>query len=421
LAEFEAEGITDLAQLTAARLAATVDALPDDAAQAFPLLAALPAPDFTRDVAAALFETTRARSILENLARADLLTELGSARYRLPHFIRTHARERAGSTEARADRLAGYYLNTAIAADLAGGERLRRSLIPEPSLAWSLAIDRLDWLDHNREALGALVEEFYRTGRDEQACQLCTALENLVFSRKRYDLCLTAFEFGADAARRLGNRPALLARLLSLQGRVCVLLQLLDRARPLLAEAADLAAGDAQLEASIAEFTGLYDQTAGDNAQAAAHYTRAAEIDRRSGDERAYGIHARMRANVLVMLGRTDEAMRELADIDRYLFDDRNRSRVAAVRAKVQAVRGDLVQATAQLELARRFAEQSKSLAAYREELDDIEAEIAYRAGDYGAARSIWGRLIQEALAAHHPKSAIYQAKLNWLPPLPLQ
>jgi hypothetical protein len=71
--------------------------------------------------------------------------------------------------------------------------------------------------------------------------------------------------------------------------------------------------------------------------------------------------------------------------------------------------------------LARRLAEQSGSLASYREELDDIEAELAYRAKEYAIARSIWGRLIQEALAAHHPKSAVYQAKLNWLPPPPRQ
>lgn len=419
LAEVHATGSTDLARFTAANLAATVDALPADAARVFPLLAAIPAPDFTRDVATALFGTADSATlrILDEFRRAELLTELGAARYRLPAYIRTYAAERASTDPGR---LTDHYLTTAVAADLAGGERLRLSLVSKPAPAWRLRLDRLDWLDGNREALGALVERLYRAGRDEQVCQLCTALENLVLSRKRYDLCLTAFEFGTRAARRLADRPALVARMLSLQGRVCALLHLFDRAYAQLTEAAQLAAstGDSRLIASIAEFTGLYHQAANNVPHAAAFFARAVDIDRRSGDDRAFGIHARMLANAQVMLGQPAEALGQLGGLDGYFAardDPRNRSRVATVAAKAYSL-VDVHQARAQLDLARRFAEQGGSLAGYREELDDVEAEIAYRAGDFGTARSIWGRLIQEALAAHHPKSAAYQAKLNWLP-----
>jgi hypothetical protein len=415
LAQIQATGSTDLARLTAARLAATVDALPAEAAQTFPLLVSIPASDFTRDVAAALFETddSAALRILDEFRRAELVTELGSARYRLPSYIRERGKAAPG-------RLIDYYLTTAIAADLAGGARLRRSLIPEPAPTWSMRLGRIDWLDANREALGALVERLYRAGRDEQVCQLCAALEHLVLSRKRYDLCLTAFEYGTAAARRLPGRPALVARMLSLQGRVCALLHLFDRADAQLTEAAQLAAatGDPDLMASIAEFTGLCHQAANDLPQAAAYFAQAVDIDRRTDAQRALGIHARMLANVQVMLGQPREALDQLSGLDEYFAannDPRNRSRVAAVAAKAYSL-FDVRQARSQLDRARQFAEQSGSLAAYREELDDIEAEIAYRAQDYGTARSIWGRLIQEALTAHHPKSATYQAKLNWLP-----
>lgn len=420
LAQIEATGSTDLTRLTAARVAATIAALPGDAARAFPLLVGIPGSDFTRDVAAALFGTgdSAALRILDEFRRAELLTELGGTRYRLPSYLRER-----GNTQP--DGLTGYYLTTAIAADLAGGDRLRRSLVPESAPNWSVRLDRIDWLDANREALGALAERLYRAGHDEQVCQLCTALENLVLSRKRYDLCLTAFEYGTAAARRLPDRSALVARMLSLQGRVGVLLHLFDRASAQLTEAAQLAAStsDPGLIASIAEFTGLYQQSTNNLPQAAAYFAQAVDIDRRIDDRRALGIHARMLANIQVMLGQPQEALRQLTGLDEYFAgnnDLRNRSRVAAVAAKAYSL-FDVRLARIQLDLARHFAEQSRSLAAYREELDDVEAEIAYRAQDYGTARSIWGRLIQEALAAHHPKSASYQAKLNWLPSQPLR
>ncbi|HJP75020.1 MAG TPA: NB-ARC domain-containing protein [Pseudonocardiaceae bacterium] len=425
LADVTATDITDLTELTALRLAATVDTLAPEAARSFPLLAALPAADFTADVAAALFGTTevRARAIIKDFDRAALLTSLGGARYRLPHFVRDYARKRAGG--AGAERIAQYYLASAIAADLRGGGRLRRIPMPDTERVWPDIRTARQWLDDNREALGALVEQFYRAGQDEQVGQLATALENLMLAKKRYDVCLTAFEFGAKAAQRLGL-PRLRARMIALQGRVCTLLHLFDRAMPKLAEAAGiaLAEGDGELAASTAEFTGLYHQTIGDwltdsvarnaeYARAAACFADATGID--APDSRAYGIHARMHANVLVMLGRAGDALTELAGLERCFEpeDERNRSRIATVRAKAYSLT-DQVRARTELALARQLAEQSNSLHSYRDELDDIEAEIAYRAADYRTAHSIWGRLLQDALTARHPKSTIYQAKLNW-------
>lgn len=430
LADFEAAGITGLAELTSVRLAAAVGALPPDAARIFPLLAAVPAADFSLNVAAFLFGTTErdARNLLRDLTRAALLTGIGGGRHRLPHFIRDYAKQRAGADlTLSADRLADYYLRTAIAADQIGPERLPRVPMPVAEQVWTDSAAAIRWLDDNREALGALVERCYHAGRDEQAAQLATALENLVLSTKRYGLCLTAFEFAADAAQRNGWRR-LHARMLSLQGRILVLLRVFDRARPLLAEAADIARaeGDTHQEASIAEFTGLYhllDSESSADAvyrraaleRAAVSYAHAATIDQRIGHHRAYGIHARMLANVQVMLGRADDALRTLSGLDAIFGagEDRNRSRVATVRAKAYSLL-NTQQARAELARARDLAARSNALTSYAEELDDVQAEIEYRTGDLAAAHVIWGRLLQQAQASRHPRADVYLAKLSW-------
>jgi tetratricopeptide (TPR) repeat protein len=269
---------------------------------------------------------------------------------------------------------------------------------------------------------------------------LATALEPLVQSTKRYDLCLEAFEWGAKAARRLNRTgwESVCARFLSLQARICTFRHGFDRALALLTEATTLAGNDSLVQASIAEFTGRYHEVQGDweldlpkrmtfYADGEAQLIRAVAIDRalmaNSTDEddrrnalRGLGIHLRMLANVRAKLGKAREAQESLAELAPYLTDDRNRSRVRAVWAKVYVVLRDPARAQTELDEARRLVEQSGSALSYVEELKDIEAEIRKVQGRIEDARAIWGELVRQALAVHHPKSEIFQAKLNELP-----
>jgi tetratricopeptide (TPR) repeat protein len=428
--QLKTAGITDIAGLTAVRMTTTVDRLSSDAKRVFPLLAALPAADFTIDVAVELFDATESHTerLIDELVRASLLTSVASA-YRLPLFIRDYARDRAGKTIAsRVERLRHYYLLRATAADLLTGNRLREIELPESEQVWSDRATAMRWLDANREALGVEAEEFLRAGQYERVGQLATAMENLVLSRKRYDLAITVFEFAVTAAEHL-SRPKLRARMIALKGRVYAMIHLFDEAMPLLTEALAIARteGDDELEASTEEFIGLYHQTAGDwltdraqrhaaYSEAVVHFRRAVEIDRRIGAARAYGIHARMLANALTMLGDpANEALPLLDNLESRFEpgDLRNRSRISTVRAKAYSAI-DQGRARAELALAWQLAEQSGSLPSYLDELTDVEAEIEYRAGDYQKARSIWGRLVNDAVAAHSPKSQMYQDKLNW-------
>ena len=70
--------------------------------------------------------------------------------------------------------------------------------------------------------------------------------------------------------------------------------------------------------------------------------------------------------------------------------DDRNASRVCAVRAKAYVVLGDLAFARAELARAVELAAASNA-DHYRAELTDLAAEIEFRDGDIAAARSRWG------------------------------
>jgi hypothetical protein len=436
LTQFHDSGIADTDDLIARKLAESVDLLSSAEIRAYQLLALNPGPEF--DLVTVELLLGGSRSGVDKLVDVGLVTALGGGRYQLPWFAKNYAGELADhdevDTEAAFDRILAFYVERAISADFAGGDRLRRSAPPARVMPWPAeGPARLDWLDEHREALVELAERALLAGRYEEVCQLCTALELLVMSRARFEECLTAFEFGTRAAQQLG-RPDLLARMYSLQGRVALLLHLFDRAERLLATATDTAAAlngaDPQLESSLAEFWGRYHEEWADwqheeyqrtsgYTRAVDHFTRSATIDRAIKDRRAYGLHARMLANVQVKAGLADEALALLADLAGYTSDPRNGSRVHTVRAKALTPLGRLAEATAEIEAAKRLATQSGTMAQYRYELADIEAEIAFKAGDIGAARSLWGWLVQEYLNAGHPKSVLYQAKLNRLPPIP--
>jgi len=435
LDEFRAAGISTTDSLIAHTLAGSVALLSTTALRDFRLLAVHPGPDF--DLAAAR-ELLGAgfRASINQLCDVGLVSKLGAGHYRLPWLAKNYALENAGNdgasaggdaadAEAAFDRILDFYLADAISADFQRGrDRLRLCARPAEVRPWQHDDQSpIDWLDDHRETLGQLVEQACLRGRYVEVGQLCAALEHLMIARRRYDVCLTAFDFGARAARQLGEQ-ALLARLYSLQGRAYTLLHIFDRAARSLGMAsavlAPLAGVDPQLESSILEFWGRYHEEQadyrlpGNYVPAIEAFDRCVAIDRQRPEyHRALGLHARMLANVLVKAGRAGDALRWLQDTDEL----RNESRVYLVRAKAHTGIGDLASAGRDIEAAKYYAAQDGASESYRYEMAEVEAEIAFRAGNIGAARSLWGWLVQEHLNAGHPKSVVYQAKLNRLPP----
>jgi len=424
LDRFAAEGISDTDGLLGRSLADTVAQLSQRGRADLLLLATHPAGEFTLAGADALLGTS-ARPGVDELRELGLVEVVGG-RYRMSWSIRRYTAELAAPVDSDAafDRLLSFYVDRAVAADLAGGERMRYYAIP-PVRPWDADRDRIGWLDDEADVLVALVEHAGTRGRFEQVGQLCGALEMLSVHRGRHEMCLRAFQWGVRAAERLGAR-ALLARQHALSGRAATMLHQFDRATAELDAAWRVAAtvDEPALTSSISEFTGrLAEERAStrpapDWRPAIAAFTSSIEIDRRLGGGRALGLHARMLANVLVKDGRADAALPLLAEAAANTVpgDDRNASRVHTVWAKAFVVLGDLPAARRELDRATTLAANAKAVH-YREELTDLAAEIEFREGDIDGARSRWGALAQECVDAGHPRSGVYFAKLTWPPP----
>lgn len=422
LAEFAADGITGTP--AGELLARTVGQLSNQARADFPTLAAPPRGEFTLASADALLGRPARPSVTE-LRETGLIEALPSGRYRMSWSIRRYAEELPDrpDSEAALDRLLDFYAERAVAADLAGGSDRMRYYTPLTTRPWDHGVDRIDWLTAEAETLVALAEQAFVLGRFERAGQLCAGLEILSLHRGRHELCARGFEWGARAAEQQGV-PALVARQHALRGRAYAMLHQFDRARAELDIARQVAwtIDDPRLESSIWEFTGrLAEEQAGyepapDWTPAIDALDRAVRIDRRIGHRRALGLHARMLANVLVKAGRAGESLASLdeAGANTEDSDHRNRSRVHAVRAKVHAIVRNIPAARADLERAIALAGAANA-GAYAEELADLEAEIEFREGRVGEARSRWGALAQDCVDAGQViRSALYFKKLDW-------
>lgn len=424
LDRFAAEGMSGAAELLARSMADTTARLTGQARDDFILLATHPTGEFTTDSANELLGT-RMKSTRDELREVGLIEPLPGGRYRMSWAVRRYAEELGPHRDADAafDRLLSYYARLAVAADLAGGQRMRYYRAPRHVPPWPPNLDRVAWLADEADVLVELIEQACLRGRDDEVGQLCAAVEVLSLLHGRHELAERAFDWGVRAAERQGG--PLLARQHALRGRAATMLHHFDMAATELAAASRVAATlrEPMLTSSISEFDGRLaeelarTQPVPDRRPAIAAFTRAVDIDRGLGGGRALGLHARMLANVLVEDGRAADALRWLDEAAAHTNpgDPRNASRVATVRAKAQVVLGDLDLARAELESAQRLVA-AAGAGQYREELTDLAAEIEFREGKVAQARSRWAALAQECVDAGHPRSAGYFAKLTWVP-----
>jgi len=398
-----------LSQTVSALSAATVDDLIG--------LAAQPVAELSNEAVAAALGHRADELIDAGLVVAD------RGRIRLPRLVRDHAlRLRDGRTtdaEAVLDRLLGFYRDNAVAADLAGGNRLRRYPIP-PGLTWTRPQQApLNWLEAEAPAIAAVVPRAFHAGRYVEVTQLCGALEPLLTSRGHHWLIANVNEWGIRAAQALGD-TVVLARIHASQGRIFTQLHLLERAAASLAEAERLLAtvDDAHLHSSVLEFRGSLAEASKDYDAAAEAFRRCLSIDEQHRLERGSGLHHRMLANVLVRLGRPDEALQALARAAELTTDVRNDARVHTVAARAYLAQGDLPRAAAEVAEARRLAAVAGARR-YEIEFADIEADLAWRRGDVEAARARWGWIAQGYWNSGDRRFDDYLAKLNLLPPPP--
>jgi tetratricopeptide (TPR) repeat protein len=186
--------------------------LEETAARLFRLLPVNTGPDISTAAAAALagLSVKQARTVLVDLARAHLTETAPGApgRWRMHDLVRLYATRlsdehvEADCRERARDRLLGYYLDMARAAD-AHLRALPGMTVPE---AFTGRADALAWLDAERASLVAAPTMAAATGRDEAALHLPLLLAVYLQWRRGFDdlLAITALSLGA--ARRLRDR-----------------------------------------------------------------------------------------------------------------------------------------------------------------------------------------------------------------------
>ncbi|MEU0968970.1 BTAD domain-containing putative transcriptional regulator [Streptomyces sp. NPDC005917] len=188
------------------------------AARVFRLLALHPGSDSSLAAVASLAgqRAGQVRPLLAELVRAHLISEPAPGRYGCHELLRAYAGElaRARDTAQERDtarrRMFDHYLHTAHAADSVlapGRERIRlrppATGVTVPRLPDQAAADH--WLETNRSALLAAIEQDARHGSGEHSWQLATILELYLDRNGRWQEQLTAQTAAVGAAQRLGD------------------------------------------------------------------------------------------------------------------------------------------------------------------------------------------------------------------------
>ncbi len=186
--------------------------LDETQAREFRLLAFNPGPGASTAAISVLADlpVSNARSVLADLARAHLVEAApGTAdRWRMHDLVRIYgqrlsdAHAEADGREQACDRLLGYYLYMARAAD----DHLRALPGKEVPAEFTGRDAALDWLDTERASLVAAVTMAAATGRDQAALRLPLRLASYLDWRRRVDDWLATTTISVDAARRLGDR-----------------------------------------------------------------------------------------------------------------------------------------------------------------------------------------------------------------------
>jgi tetratricopeptide (TPR) repeat protein len=194
--------------------------LPAVAARLYRLLSLIPGPDFGPRLAVATADLSpnEASRLLDELSAASLLTETSEQRFQFHDLVRLHARghalaEPAGECTAAMARAVGWYLATAVAADIViipGRWHLNpmyeaaRSAPP----AFAGPPNALRWMESELPGLIAAVRMAHDEGLHEQSWQLCEAMWGLFAYRKYFRHWIQVHHLGIASAQACGNCPA---------------------------------------------------------------------------------------------------------------------------------------------------------------------------------------------------------------------
>ncbi|MCP2201419.1 ATP-, maltotriose- and DNA-dependent transcriptional regulator MalT [Lentzea flava] len=321
--------------------------LPQRQAKLYRLTAWHPGHSFGVEAAAAMLadDVADVEDDLDDLVEKNLLIEVGDDRFRFHDLLRLHARGQDDTERVEAiHRAVEFYLDKAAVADSAaipGRPRVGlRFKSADPDVFGSRA-EALDWLDHERDNLVQSLRAADVHGWPELVWQLAEAMFALFQRRHHYSDWLYTHELGVRAAQLCGERTAE-ARLRNQLAVALRNLGRLDEATFQIRTVLDLA-GDHDLgsRATALVQLGHIHRLKGEFDIALRYFREGVDVETCHGRVRGVGLARRRVGEVLIAMGRIDEAIAELQESEALLDNvvDKARARMFLSRALLHASR----------------------------------------------------------------------------------
>ncbi len=366
--------------------------LPPRQARLYRLTSWHPGPSFGVGAAAAMLSdgVGEVEDDLDDLVEKNLLIEVGDDRFRFHDLLRLHARAQNDAERVEAvQRAVEFYLDKAVVADSAaipGRPRVGQRFKSADPDAFSSRAEALDWLDHERDNLVQSLRAADFHGWPDLVWQLAEAMFALFQRRHHYSDWVCTHELGVRAAQLCGEQTAE-ARLRNQLAVALRNLGRLDEATAQVRIVLDLA-GDHDLgsRATALKRLGHIYRLKGEFDIALRYFREGVDVETRHGRVRGIGLARRHVGQLLVEMGRTDEAIAELKESEALLDNvvDKARARVFLSRALLHASQFDEAARLANSVLADvRDAGSPVHVA----DAFELMGEIAERQGDLAQAR----------------------------------
>jgi tetratricopeptide (TPR) repeat protein/transcriptional regulator with XRE-family HTH domain len=404
-----------------------------DAARVFRLLGLHPGPDVSVAAAASLagLGPTRARPVLTELVRANLLAEPTAGRFTLHDLLRDYAAELTRAEDSEADRrdavtrLLDHYTHGAHAADrLMRPRRVPMELAltgPAPGSVLARLADpdqAMAWLTAEYPALLAAMRHAADAGLDTCAWQLAWALATFQDRRGHWHDRMAAAAIGLAAAQRLDHLAAR-AHAFRAAATASADLRRYDEAQSHLERALDLAAraGDPIAQAQTHRSLGHLHWRQGRLRECLHHSERALDLFREAA-------HPSGTANALnglgwcyAELGEYEQALRHCEQGLAVLQDMGDTIGEAATWDSLGYINQGLGRPAEASDCYHRSIDLYRRLGDLYNEADTLSrlGEAQQAAGDVAGARVTWRRALNILTGLDHPDAPSLRAKLHQL------
>jgi tetratricopeptide (TPR) repeat protein/DNA-binding SARP family transcriptional activator len=366
------------------------DALAPEAARLFRLLSWFPGTSFSPEAAAAMFgaDPSRVQSLLNILARANLVDQAGIRRYRFHDLLLRYAGDMAranppDSEAAATRRLLDWFLLSANNAT----RMLAPNRLPVPDLPESVGtivqqfdsdIDAMRWCERERGNIVAVTRHAVTNGFHRHGWQLPGIVHEAYDRYGRQDDILELCALALCAARRDGHRIGEMGTLIN-EGATYFALRRYEPAAESFAAALGIAReiGDADAEATCMHNLASVHVKTGNAAEALAAYGEVLAICRRTSNIVGEGSTLYRLGTACRQMGRYQEAFAHY----REALSVRERGGVLREQGKTHAALAALCLETADPASALDHARRAISLAA-RAHDDVVRCEALTTAAD---------------------------------------